>query len=191
MKCVILGSGKGSNAKSILEAWSNKQLGNAQIEAVLSDNKMAPILEIADSYSVTSRFIEMNSKSALISSEDSKILCDAIEEFTPDLLILAGFMKILPAEFILRFNEKIINIHPSLLPSFKGKNAIRKAFDHGVKISGCTVHWVSEEVDQGKIIAQAPVRVMETDTYETLYQKIQAAEHVLLPTVISNLSLQN
>ena len=191
MKCVILGSGKGSNAKSILEAWSNKQLGNAQIEAILSDNKMAPILEIADSYSVTSRFIEMNSKSALISSEDSKILCDAIEEFTPDLLILAGFMKILPAEFILRFNEKIINIHPSLLPSFKGKNAIRKAFDHGVKISGCTVHWVSEEVDQGKIIAQAPVRVMETDTYETLYQKIQAAEHVLLPTVISNLSLQN
>lgn len=191
MKCVILGSGKGSNAKSILEAWSNKQLGIAQIEAVLSDNKMAPILEIADSYSVTSRFIEMNSKSALISSEDSKILCDAIEEFTPDLLILAGFMKILPAEFILRFNEKIINIHPSLLPSFKGKNAIRKAFDHGVKISGCTVHWVSEEVDQGKIIAQAPVRVMETDTYETLYQKIQAAEHVLLPTVISNLSLQN
>ena len=191
MKCVIVGSGKGSNAKSILEAWSNKQLGIAQIEAVLSDNKMAPILEIADSYSVTSRFIEMNSKSALISSEDSKILCDAIEEFTPDLLILAGFMKILPAEFILRFNEKIINIHPSLLPSFKGKNAIRKAFDHGVKISGCTVHWVSEEVDQGKIIAQAPVRVMETDTYETLYQKIQAAEHVLLPTVISNLSLQN
>ena len=191
MKCVILGSGKGSNAKSILEAWSNKQLGIAQIEAVLSDNKMAPILEIADSYSVTSRFIEMNSKSALISSEDSKILCDAIEEFTPDLLILAGFMKILPAEFIIRFNEKIINIHPSLLPSFKGKNAIRKAFDHGVKISGCTVHWVSEEVDQGKIIAQAPVRVMETDTYETLYQKIQAAEHVLLPTVISNLSLQN
>ena len=191
MKCVILGSGKGSNAKSILEAWSNKQLGIAQIEAVLSDNKMAPILEIADSYSVTSRFIEMNSKSALISSEDSKILCDAIEEFTPDLLILAGFMKILPAEFILRFNEKIINIHPSLLPSFKGKNAIRKAFDHGVKISGCTVHWVSEKVDQGKIIAQAPVRVMETDTYETLYQKIQAAEHVLLPTVISNLSLQN
>ena len=191
MKCVILGSGKGSNAKSILEAWSNKQLGIAQIEAVLSDNKMAPILEIADSYSVTSRFIEMNSKSALISSEDSKFLCDAIEEFTPDLLILAGFMKILPAEFILRFNEKIINIHPSLLPSFKGKNAIRKAFDHGVKISGCTVHWVSEEVDQGKIIAQAPVRVMETDTYETLYQKIQAAEHVLLPTVISNLSLQN
>ena len=191
MKCVILGSGKGSNAKSILEAWSNKQLGIAQIEAVLSDNKMAPILEIADSYSVTSRFIEMNSKSALISSEDSKILCDAIDEFTPDLLILAGFMKILPAEFILRFNEKIINIHPSLLPSFKGKNAIRKAFDHGVKISGCTVHWVSEEVDQGKIIAQAPVRVMETDTYETLYQKIQAAEHVLLPTVISNLSLQN
>ena len=191
MKCVILGSGKGSNAKSILEAWSNKQLGIAQIEAVLSDNKMAPILEIADSYSVTSRFIEMNSKSAFISSEDSKILCDAIEEFTPDLLILAGFMKILPAEFILRFNEKIINIHPSLLPSFKGKNAIRKAFDHGVKISGCTVHWVSEEVDQGKIIAQAPVRVMETDTYETLYQKIQAAEHVLLPTVISNLSLQN
>ena len=191
MKCVILGSGKGSNAKSILEAWSNKQLGIAQIEAVLSDNKMAPILEIADSYSVASRFIEMNSKSALISSEDSKILSDAIEEFTPDLLILAGFMKILPAEFILRFNEKIINIHPSLLPSFKGKNAIRKAFDHGVKISGCTVHWVSEEVDQGKIIAQAPVRVMETDTYETLYQKIQAAEHVLLPTVISNLSLQN
>ena len=188
MNCVILGSGKGSNAKAILNAWANNQLGNAEIKAVFSDNKDAQILEVAESYSVPSRLIELTQFSPFISSEDSKSLIKSINEFSPDLIILAGFMKILPAEFISIFNNNIINIHPSLLPSFKGTNAIKKAFEFGVKISGCTVHWVTEEIDQGKIIAQAPVRIMETDTLDSLSQKIHAAEHVLFPSVILNLS---
>lgn len=188
MNCVILGSGKGSNAKAILNAWTNNQLGNAEIKAVFSDNKDAQILEVAESYSVASRLIELTQFSPFISSEDSKSLIKSINEFSPDLIILAGFMKILPAEFISIFNNNIINIHPSLLPSFKGTNAIKKAFEFGVKISGCTVHWVTEEIDQGKIIAQAPVRIMETDTLDSLSQKIHAAEHVLFPSVILNLS---
>ncbi|MEC8013274.1 MAG: phosphoribosylglycinamide formyltransferase [Verrucomicrobiota bacterium] len=191
MNCVILGSGKGTNARAILEAWSNNQLGNADIKAVFSENKGATILKIADSFAVPSRAIEMNCKSPFISSEHVQTLIKNINEFSPDLIILAGFMKILPSEFISEYKESIINIHPSLLPSFKGKSAIKRAFDHGVKITGCTVHWVTEKVDEGKIIAQAPVRVMETDTLENLSMKIQAAEHVLLPTVISNLSLGN
>ena len=188
MNCVILGSGKGSNAKAILNAWTNNQLGNAEIKAVFSDKRDAQILEVAESYSVPSRLIELTQFSSFISSEDSKSLIKSVNEFSPDLIILAGFMKILPAEFISIFNNNIINIHPSLLPSFKGTNAIKKAFEFGVKITGCTVHWVTEEIDQGKIIAQAPVRIMETDTLDSLSQKIHAAEHVLFPSVILNLS---
>ena len=97
-------------------------------------------------------------------------------------------MKILPVDFIDKFQGRIINIHPSLLPSFKGLNAIKRAFDHGVKITGCTVHVVTEKIDDGKIIAQAPVRVMETDSLESVTQKIHAAEHVLLPSVIAKIS---
>ena len=100
-------------------------------------------------------------------------------------------MKILPSTFIEYFEKQIINIHPSLLPSFKGINAIQQAFEHGVKISGCTVHQVSTEIDSGKILAQAPVRIMDSDTIDTLTQKIHAAEHVILPSSIANLSNSN
>ena len=98
-------------------------------------------------------------------------------------------MKILPETLLDAFPNKIINIHPSLLPSFKGLNAIERAFNFGVKISGCTVHFVDKEIDQGIIISQAPVRRMDSDTLEIFTQKIQAAEHVILPTTIANLSL--
>tara|TARA_A100001015_G_C14820126_1_gene644341 strand:- start:666 stop:980 length:315 start_codon:yes stop_codon:yes gene_type:complete len=100
-------------------------------------------------------------------------------------------MKILPMNFIEFFQGRIVNIHPSLLPSFKGLHAIKRAYERGVKISGCTVHWVSEGIDEGKIIAQSPVRIFETDTLESFTQKIHAAEHYLLPTVIAELSNSN
>ena len=189
MNCIILGSGKGTNVKAILESWSQNQLNNAKIKAVLSDNKDSPTLKIANSFSVASRHVKLNDNSAFISPEDNKALINAIDDFNPDLIVLAGFMKILSQEFIEHYKEKVINIHPSLLPSFKGRYAIKKAFEHGVKISGCTVHWVSKDVDSGKIIAQAPVRVMDSDTIESLTTKIQFAEHLLLPSVIANLSV--
>jgi phosphoribosylglycinamide formyltransferase-1 len=110
-------------------------------------------------------------------------------EIQPRLIVLAGFMKILSPRFVQAYEGQIINIHPSLLPSFKGLHAIKRSYERGVKISGCTVHWVSEGVDEGRIIAQSPVRIMETDTLDSFTQKIHAAEHFLLPEVIAQLSL--
>lgn len=188
MNCVILGSGKGSNAEAILKAWNQQFLGNTKIKAILSDKPDAQILKVADSFGIPARHINLDQDSAYISSEESKTLFEIINEYSPNIIVLAGFMKILPVDFIDKFNGQIINIHPSLLPSFKGLNAIKRAFDHGVKITGCTVHMVTEKIDDGKIIAQAPVRVMETDSLESVTQKIQAAEHVLLPTVIAKIS---
>ena len=188
MDIVILGSGRGSNANAILKAWKDGQLGKAQVKAVISDVPDAPILNIAKSYKVPARTIDINANSAKISVGDTNKLIDLTNEFKPKLIVLAGFMKILSHRFIQEYESRIINIHPSLLPSFKGLNAIKRAYERGVKISGCTVHWVSKGVDEGKIIAQLPVRVMDSDTLDSFTQKIHAAEHFLLPEIISQLS---
>ena len=116
-------------------------------------------------------------------------LTQKIKMFSPDLIVLVGFMKIIPSDLIDIFPNKIINLHPSLLPSFKGLNAIERAFNYGVKVSGCTIHFVNAGIDDGPIIAQAPVRRMDTDTLEIYTQKIHAAEHVVLPLTIANLSM--
>ena len=188
MDIVILGSGRGSNANAILKAWKDGQLGKAQVKAVISDVPDAPILNIAKSYKVPARTIDINANTAKISVVDTNKLIDLTNEFKPKLIVLAGFMKILSHRFIQEYESRIINIHPSLLPSFKGLNAIKRAYERGVKISGCTVHWVSKGVDEGKIIAQLPVRIMDSDTLDSFTQKIHAAEHFLLPEVISHLS---
>lgn len=188
MDIVILGSGRGSNANAILKAWKDGQLGKAQVKAVISDVPDAPILNIAKSYNVPARTIDINANTAKISVGDTNKLIDLTNEFKPKLIVLAGFMKILSHRFIQEYESRIINIHPSLLPSFKGLNAIKRAYERGVKISGCTVHWVSKGVDEGKIIAQLPVRIMNSDTLDSFTQKIHAAEHFLLPEVISQLS---
>ena len=188
MDIVILGSGRGSNANAILKAWKDGQLGKAQVKAVISDVPVAPILNIAKSYKVPARTFEINANTAKISLVDTNKLIDLTNEFKPKLIVLAGFMKILSHRFIQEYESRIINIHPSLLPSFKGLNAIKRAYERGVKISGCTVHWVSKGVDEGKIIAQLPVRIMDSDTLDSFTQKIHAAEHFLLPEVISQLS---
>jgi phosphoribosylglycinamide formyltransferase-1 len=113
---------------------------------------------------------------------------DSLSEYNPDLIILAGFMKILQDPFLKKFHNSIINIHPSLLPSFKGLRSIERAFDMGVRITGCTIHWVNSDLDGGKIIAQAPVRIMEGDSLEIVTARVHAAEHMLLPWVVSDLS---
>jgi phosphoribosylglycinamide formyltransferase-1 len=189
MDIAILGSGRGSNAKAILNAWKEGRLEKANIKAVISDIPNAPILEIAKSYSVPAKTIDINANTAKISLEDTKSLIDLMSEIQPKLIVLAGFMKILSPRFVQAFKGQIINIHPSLLPSFKGLHAIKRAYERGVKISGCTVHWVSEGIDEGRIIAQSPVRIMDTDTLDSFTQKIHAAEHFLLPEVIAQLSL--
>lgn len=190
MNTVIFGSGNGTNAKAILEAEQNNQLGKAKIVGVFSDVPESGILKIADSYSINRQLIELSSPSSRISKNDGKKIITELSKFSPDLIVLAGFMKVLPKEFIEYYKNMIINIHPSLLPSFKGLHAIERAFEYGVMISGCTVHWVTETIDSGKIITQVPVRKMETDNLEMFSQKIHAAEHVIYPTIIGNISIE-
>ena len=190
MNTVIFGSGNGTNAKAILEAEQNNQLGKAKIVGVFSDVPESGILKIADSYSINRQLIELSSPSSRISKNDGKKIISELSKFYPDLIVLAGFMKVLPKEFIEYYKNMIINIHPSLLPSFKGLHAIERAFEYGVMISGCTVHWVTETIDGGKIITQVPVRKMETDNLEMFSQKIHAAEHVIYPTIIGNISIE-
>lgn len=189
MRVLVLGSGQGSNAKAILEAQNNLLLGNAQVVGIISNIPSAGIIDIAEEYSVPTALISCSKETGKLEINETEDLIQKLKMFSPDLIVLAGFMKIIPSDLIDIFPNKIINLHPSLLPSFKGLNAIERAFNYGVKISGCTVHCVNAEIDDGPIIAQAPVRRMDTDTLEIYTQKIQAAEHVVLPLTIANLSM--
>ena len=191
MKIVILGSGNGSNALAILKLASENALGEAKIVGVLSDIEDAGILEHAKNHGVSNRFINPGTISSKLTGKFEDNWIDEIKQFSPDLIVLAGFMRVIKQKFLSTFNNKIINLHPSLLPSFPGLNSIKQAFEKKVKITGCTVHWVNQEIDGGEIIAQAPVRVMEGDTLLSITQKVHAAEYMLLPSVIKGLSVGN
>lgn len=188
MNICILGSGKGSNCQAILQVLQDQKEKNCKVSAVFSDNEHAGILNIANSHGIDAKYLSPGRSSSRIDSSIENSWIKLIQSYSPDLLVLAGFMRILSPAFIHSFKENIINIHPSLLPSFKGLNAIQQAWDFGVKITGCTIHWVNSEIDSGKIIAQAPVRVMPTDSLVLLQQKVQAAEHMLLPWVIQDIA---
>ncbi len=187
-KIIILGSGRGSNAKAILEAEAKGQLGAVSTVAILSDKQEAPILDLAKQFGKPSQCIPCNPKKARLHPDETKAFLEAIQSYQPDLVVLAGFMKIIDSHFIESLNGKIINLHPSLLPSFPGINSIETAFNFPVKITGCTVHWVIPEIDAGMIIDQKAVTIEPNDTIESLSEKVHAAEHQLLPEVIRQLS---
>ena len=189
MRIVILGSGEGTNAVAIMKAAVDQQLGDAEIVAVFSDIKEAMILEHAKSFNFSSNYLDPGNQKTIISVTQEDRWVHSIQELNPDLIVLAGFMRILKPKFLSEFKNKIINLHPSLLPSFSGLNSIERAFNKKVKITGCTVHWVNEEIDGGEIIAQAPVRIMNGDVLELVKQKVNAAEHMLLPWVIRDLAI--
>jgi phosphoribosylglycinamide formyltransferase-1 len=188
MNVVILGSGKGSNAEAIMKANIDQKLGSTAIVGVFSDIKDSKVLEHGKKYNIHSQFINPGCKSSKITPYEEEEWIENILLHKPDLIVLAGFMRILQSEFLSAFNNKIINLHPSLLPSFPGLNSIQRAFDKKVKITGCTVHWVTGKIDEGEIIAQVPVRIMNGDTLDLVKQKVHAAEHMLLPWVISDLA---
>ena len=187
-KIIILGSGRGSNAKAILEAEAKGQLGAVSTVAILSDKEEAPILDLAKQFGTLSQCIPCNPKKARLHPDETAAFLEAIQTHQPDLVVLAGFMKIIDSNFIESLNGKIINLHPSLLPSFPGINSIETAFNFPVKITGCTVHWVIPEIDAGMIIDQKAVTIEPNDTLESLSEKVHAAEHQLLPEVIRQLS---
>jgi len=192
VRIVVLGSGVGSNCASLLHAQMRGELGEAKIVAIFTDNEKAGILEVAHKHKIKAQYcgpyqtVKIDKEQNQSPSDDRWI--KAIKPESPDLIILAGFMKVLSSYFINYFNHKIINLHPSILPSFKGLNAIQKAWDAGVKITGCTVHWVSSELDMGPIIEQSHVRISENDTFKSLTTKIHTVEHSLLPKVVAGLS---
>lgn len=157
----------------------------AEVGVVISHNPHAKGLEIAQDYGVpTSVFIPKD----FASKQDyEQAIINELKNHDVDLVVLAGYMKIIGTHFVATFSNRIINIHPSLLPAFKGLNAQRQALEYGVKIAGCTVHFVDNTLDGGRIILQESVPVMDTDTEDTLSQKILEKEHILYSKAIQKL----
>lgn len=188
MRVVILGSGRGSNAEAILQAQAAGRLGRASVVQIFSDKADAGILALGPRFGVPAAWLDAAPFKTKLEGEGEARYIAAIRACAPDLVVLAGFMRVIKPGFLDAFAGKIINLHPSLLPSFPGLDGIGQAFRRGVKVTGCTVHYVTPEVDGGPIIDQAVVRVESGDTLETLAAKVHAAEHALLPAVVARLS---
>ena len=180
----VLGSGKGSNFVAIADAIAAGQVP-ATVSMVLSDVATSGILERARERNLPARFIAPGTFRAKLDEQAETAFIEALRDAQVDLVVLAGFMRVLKGDFLRAFEGRIINIHPSLLPSFPGLEAWKQALDHGVKITGCTVHYVDAGVDSGPIIAQEPVPVFDGDTAETLHVRIQTAEHELYPKCVA------
>ncbi len=177
----VLVSGRGSNLQAIIDAIERGDL-EAKIALVISDKKEAFALERARKHGIEALFMDPK---AYGSREDhEKAIGDELEKRGVELICLAGYMRILSPYFVQRFRWRIINIHPALLPSFPGLHGQKQALDYGVKISGCTVHFVDEKTDHGPIIIQAAVPVLEEDTEETLAARILEYEHKIYPRAI-------
>lgn len=187
MRVVILGSGRGSNAEAILQAQQAGRLGSARVVQILSDNPEAGILTLGPRFGVPAKFVDPAPFKTKLEGEGETRFIAAVRDAEADLVVLAGFMRVLKPGFLNAFAGQIINLHPSLLPAFPGLDGIGQAFRAGVKETGCTVHYVTLEVDAGQIIEQAKVAVGPADTLETLAAKVHAAEHQLLPAVIARL----
>lgn len=190
MKFVLIGSGTGSNAEAILNAWKAGSLGNATPVAILSDKPNARILSLGEQFGVPARFLDPGPYKTKLTKEAEELYVNTIRSTGADLVVLAGFMRVIHEDFLKAFPRRIINLHPSLLPSFKGLHAIEQALQYGVKYAGCTVHFVTGELDGGPIIEQAVVRVEEDDTVESFTAKVHRAEHKLLPQVIALLAAE-
>jgi phosphoribosylglycinamide formyltransferase 1 len=183
----VLGSGKGSNFVAIADAIAGGQIP-AQVSIVLSDVENAGILEHARKRNLPAKFIAPGKFRTKLEEESERAFVEALRSAQVDLIVLAGFMRVLKGDFLRAFEGRIVNIHPSLLPSFPGLEAWKQALDHGVKFTGCTVHYVDAGVDSGAIIGQQTVPVLDNDSPETLHQRIHAAEHELYPRCVAALA---
>jgi len=181
-KLAVLVSGRGSNLQAIIDSIEREEL-NAHISIVISSTRDAMALKRAKKHGIKTIFIDPTAY--LNSKEYDKVLIEKLKEFSIDLICLAGYMRILGEEVIQTFKEKIINIHPSLLPAFPGLNAQKQAIVHGVKFSGCTVHFVDSGIDSGPIILQTAVPVYDNDDEKSLSKRILEQEHYLYPKAIN------
>jgi phosphoribosylglycinamide formyltransferase 1 len=180
----ILGSGKGSNCRAILERIRSGDLA-AEARVVISDVLDAPILDIAREFSVANAYLPPGQFRTRLAPEAEAELVRMLRDAGVQIVILAGFMRVLKSPMLKAFPRRILNIHPSLLPKFPGLEAWKQALAGGEKVTGCTVHYVDEEIDHGEIIAQQEVPILPKDTPESLHARIQIAERELYPTVIA------
>ena len=178
---VILISGRGSNMVSLLNAVKDGSL-SVRVAAVLSNRSDAKGLQIAAAAGIVTRVVEHT----LYSDRESfdAAMAEAIDAFSPELVVLAGFMRILSDGFVTRYAGRLINIHPSLLPSFPGLHTHQRALDEGVRIHGCTVHFVTPTLDHGPIVVQAAVPVLDGDDAATLAARVLAQEHRIYPMAV-------
>lgn len=184
MRIVVLASGRGSNFQAILR---NVQKGTLPLDiaALVSDNPNAKALAIARAAGIPAEVVDYHGFAR--KEEYGKALLSVVSGFSPDYIVLAGYMRIMGADLVKAYPRKILNIHPSLLPSFPGLNGQKQALEYGVKIAGCTVHYVDEGMDTGEIIAQRAVDVFPDDTEEILSARILAEEHQLYSAVLLSL----
>lgn len=181
MKIGILVSGRGSNMEAIIKACQAKEIA-AEVALVISDNPRAPALEKAGFYGIQTALVSKKKDPSKETFE--KEMADLFDQKKVEWIVCAGFMRLLSPTFLSRFPNRILNIHPSLLPAFPGLNAQKQALDHGVRFSGTTVHFMDSGCDTGPILLQAVVPVLQGDTVETLSARILKEEHRLLPKSI-------
>jgi phosphoribosylglycinamide formyltransferase-1 len=184
----VLGSGQGSNFVAIADAISAGAIP-AAIGIVLSDGASAGILTRARERNLPQRFVPPGKFRTKLDEEAEQTFIRELQSAQVDLVVLAGFMRVLKGDFLRAFEGRIVNIHPSLLPAFPGLEAWKQALDHGVKVTGCTVHFVDAGVDSGAIIGQQTVPVLDQDTPASLMQRIHTAEYELYPKCLKALAL--
>lgn len=186
MRAVVLLSGSGTNFQAVVDAVSAGRLTGVEIVAVGTDQPGAAGLHRADCLGAETFVVD--SKDYDARAEWDAALASAVAGFEPDVVVCSGFMRILGAAFLERFGDRTVNTHPALLPSFPGAHGVRDALAYGVKVTGCTVHWVDAGVDTGPIIAQRAVEVREGESQDELHERIKVQERSALIDVLQGLA---
>ncbi|RKU26169.1 phosphoribosylglycinamide formyltransferase [Candidatus Poribacteria bacterium] len=182
MKIAVLVSGSGTNLQTLINKLHNDTSSNIEIAVVISDRKNAYALTRAKQAGIPTKIVKAQDYESRIAFDEA--ISFLIEEYAVELIVLAGYMKLFQAPFVRKYRNRIINIHPSILPAFPGATPVSDSLSYGVKLTGVTVHFVDENVDTGPIIAQRVVPVYDTDSEEELHQRIQIEEHDLYPKII-------
>jgi len=185
LRVAVLASGRGSNLQAVIDAIEAGRL-DAKIVAVLSNKKDAVALERARKHGLTDMFVDAKPFIGRADSREAydRMLLEILQQRDVELVLLAGYMKIVTAVLVNAYANRMMNIHPSLLPSFPGLDVQKKAIDWGCKLAGCTVHFVTEGVDEGPIIVQAAVPILDEDTSESLAARILLQEHIIYPRAV-------
>lgn len=184
MNLGVLGSGSGTNFAAIADAIADGRIQNVSITCVISDVPDAGILEKAETRGIHALYLPADNFKTKLEGPQEMAYIDALKKSGVEYIALAGFMRMIKKGFLDAFPQRVVNIHPSLLPAFPGLHSWQQAWEYGARVAGCTVHFVDAGMDTGPIIAQAAVPVKEDDTPETLHARIQKQEHILYPKVI-------